>query len=419
MGLDTIQANVPDRKVSMFRALPFAALLVSLGVALASTADAQPSAEPGVSDNEIKLGQTMPYSGPNSAYATVGRTEAAVYRMINEQGGIAGRRINMISLDDAFNPAKTVEQTRKLVESDNVLAIVGSLGTAPNSAIHQYLNAKKVPHLFLSTGASKWGNPKEFPWTMGFQPTYLAEGRVYGRYILANHPNARVGVLYLNDDLGKDYLRGLLEGLGSKAAERIVAKQSFELGDPTVDSQIVSLKASGADVFVNIATPKAAVQAIRKAAQIGWKPVHFLAQISSSIETVMKPVGPELSTGIYSVSAYKDVSDPAHRNERDVQEYLAFMRRYYPEGNPDDMLNIGPYIRAHALVHVLRQCGRDLTRTALMKQAASLADLRLPLLLEGIRLNTSATDFYPIEEFRMVRFDGQRWIPLGSLISGH
>jgi len=397
-----------------------ASVCIALLIAVASTgSDAQSRPDPGISDTEIKIGQTMPYSGPASAYATIGKVEGAYYRMINERGGVNGRKITLISLDDGFNPAKTVEHTRMLVEEEGVFAIVGSLGTAPNTAIHKYLNARKVPHIYLSTGASKWGDPKRFPWTMGWLPTYAAEARAYARYILANHPKARIGVLYQNDDLGRDYLQGLGEGLGDKAKAMIVAQQSFEIGDPTVDSQIISLKASGADVLVNISTPKAAVQSIRKMAQIRWKPVHFIAAVSSSTEIVMKPAGVDNAKGTMSVSFIKDVSNPALANDPAVQEYRAFMKKHYPDGDPDDVYNAVSYSRAQTFVHLLERCGKELTRESLMKQAASLRDFRLPLLYEGVRLNTSAEDFYPIEEFRMIRFDGSRWVEFGDVISGH
>jgi branched-chain amino acid transport system substrate-binding protein len=397
--------------------------VVLLGLALVAAASgplwAQKNYGAGVTDIEIKLGQTMPYSGPLSAYGTIGRAEAVYAAMVNDQGGINGRKIKLISLDDSFSPPKTVEQTRKLIEQEAVYAIFGSLGTATNTAIQKYLNAKKVPQLFIASGASKWGNPNEYPWTMGWQPTYAAEARIYARYLLKNNPAARLAVLYQNDDLGKDYLHGLHEGLGERAKNVIAAEVSYEVSDPTVDSQVVTLQASGADALLIVANPKAATQTIRKVAALNWRPQRFLAIIASSIETVLKPAGLDLAKGILSVGYAKDITDPGLSDDAGIQAYRRWMARYYPDGNPNETLNAYGYSVAMTMVHVLRQCGDELTRENLMRQAASLKDLELPLAMPGVRLNTSATDYYPIEQFQMTRFNGERWVKFGDVITSH
>jgi ABC-type branched-subunit amino acid transport system substrate-binding protein len=380
---------------------------------------AQKQNGPGVTDTEIRIGQTMPYSGPLSAYGTIGRAEAAYFAMINEQGGVNGRKLRLVSLDDAFSPPKTVEQIRKLVEEEQVLLLFQTLGTPTNTAVHKYVNQRKIPHLFLATGATKWGDPANYPWTMGWQPTYQHEARTYARYILQNLPGARVAVLYQNDDFGRDYLKGLRDGFGDKAKQMMVREMSYEPSDPTVDSQIVALEASGADTLITLAAPKAAAQAIRKVSGMGWKPTHFLTSVSTSVESVLKPAGLDNAKGIVSVGYVRDPSDPQYKGDKGVEEYFAWMRKHYPEGNPYDGLNSYAYSVAQTLVHVLRQCGDDLSRENVMRQAANIRDLNLPMLFPGIRVETSATDYYPIEQLQMMRFDGRRWAIFGEVVSGH
>ena len=394
-------------------------LVVLLAVSLtvgSGIAQAEKKYGPGASDTEIKIGQTMPYSGSLSAYGIIGRTEQGYFKMINEQGGINGRKINLISLDDGYSPPRTVEQTRKLVEEEEVLFVFQALGTPPNTAVHKYMNAKKVPQLFVATGATKWGDPEHFPWTIGWQPNYQTESRIYAAYVLKNHPNAKIGILFQNDDYGKDYLKGFKDGLGSKAASMIVAELSYEPSDPTIDSQIVSLKASGADVFFNVTTPKFAAQAIRKAYDIGWKPLQLLNNVSSSIATVLVPAGLEKSVGLITTGYLKDPSDPAWKDDAGLREFLAFMSKYVPDGNPRDGGTFYGYSAAQTLAQVLKQCGDDLTRENVMRQAANIRDLQLPLLLPGIKINTSPTDFYPIEQEQLARFDGKSWVRFGEVL---
>jgi branched-chain amino acid transport system substrate-binding protein len=393
--------------------LAIASLVAVLGAA--PGAFAQKKYDTGASDTEIKIGQTMPYSGPASAYGTIGRIEAAYFKMINEQGGINGRKLNLISLDDGYSPPKTVEATRRLVEQEQVLFDFQPLGTAPNSAIHKYMNAKKVPQLFVATGATKWGDPKHFPWTMGWQPSYQTEGKIYAKDILASHPNAKIAVLYQNDDYGKDLLKGLKEGLGAKAS-MIVKEASFEVTDPSIDSQILSLKDSGADVFVNIATPKFAALATRKVYDSGWRPVHYLNNVALSIGSVLKPAGLEKSKGLITVAYLKDATDPEWANDPAMNEYKAFLKKWYPEGNVADSSNVYGYSAAMTLVQVLKQCGDNLTRENIMKQAASLKHLQLPLARPGIEVNTAPDDFFPFEALQLARFDGERWVAYGKVI---
>jgi len=390
---------------------------VAMIMIAAGGAVAQKKYDPGASDTEIRIGNTMPYSGPASAYAAVGKAEAAYFRMINEQGGINGRKIKFISYDDAYSPPKTVEQARKLVEGDAVLFLMSPLGTAPNSAIHKYMNAKKVPQLFVSTGATKWGDPKNFPWTMGYQPNYQSEGRIYAKYILTGHPAGKIAVLFQNDDYGKDVLKGLRDGLGDKTG-MIVAEMPYEVADPTVDSQVVRLKASGADIFVNIATPKFAAQAIKKVAELGWKPVHILNNVAGSIGSVLRPAGLENSKGILSTAYFKDQTDPALVNDPAVKEWTAFMDKYLPEGDKANNSHVSGYTIAQLTVRVLAACGDDLTRANVMKQAANLKDVELGMLLPGIKVNTSPTDYYPLKELQMRRFNGEGWENFGPIISG-
>jgi len=404
-------------ETTMFASLRFLAVLLVAASLGPGVALAQKKYGPGATDTEIKIGQTMPYSGPASAYGTIGKAEAAYFKMINDQGGINGRKINLVSLDDGYSPPRTVEQIRRLVEEEEVLFTFQTLGTPPNTAIHKYMNAKKVPQLFVATGATKWGDPEHYPWTMGWQPPYQHESHIYAKYILKNKPTAKIAILYQNDDYGKDYLKGFKDGLGDKAASMIVAEVSYEVSDPSIDTQIVTLQASGADTFFNITTPKFAAQAIRKAYDIGWKPQQFLNNVSISIATVLQPAGLEKSVGLISSGYIKDPNDPSWKDEKATKDYLAFMKKYYPDGAPEDINNVYGYSVAQTLVPVLKQCGDDLTRENIMRQAANLKDLELPMLLPGIRINTSPTDFYPIEQAQLIRFDGKTWVRFGELMS--
>jgi len=392
-------------------------ILLSAAVAICATpVTAQKKYDVGASDAEIKVGNIMPYSGPLSAYATIGKTIAAYFNKINAEGGINGRKINFISYDDGFSPPKTVEQARKLVENDEVLLIFQSLGTPTNNAIQKYMNTNKVPQLFVATGATKFGDQKNFPWTMGWQPTYQIEGHIYARYLLQNHPNGKIAILYQNDDSGRDYIKGLKDGLGGKM--QIVAEAPYEPADPTVDSQIIKLKASGADIFFNEASPKFAAQAIKKLAELSWKPVHLLASISASVGSVLKPAGLENSKGILSTGYLKDPTDPSWKNDPAVKEWAAFMDKYYPEGDKTTTFTVYGYLTAQTLVQVLKQCGDDLTRENVMKQAANLKDLELGMLLPGIKINTGPSDYYPIKQMQMSRFNGEYGELFGPLIAG-
>ena len=390
--------------------------LAAAGFLLASGAAAQQKKyDTGATDTEIKIGQTMPYSGPASAYGSIGKTQLAYFKMINEQGGINGRKLNLLSVDDGYSPPKTVEMIRKLVEQDEVLFVFQSLGTPSNSAIHKYMNQKKVPQLFVATGATKWADPKEYPWTMGWQPNYQTEGKIYAKDILANTPNAKIGVLYQNDDYGKDLLKGLKDGLGGKAS-MIVAEATYEVSDPTVDSQLVSLQGAGVNVLVNITTPKFAALSIRKVFDMGWKPVHYLNNVSASVGSVLTPAGLEKAVGLITVAYLKDADDVQWKNDAAMKEYLAFMAKYAPDLKATDAINVYGYTVSQTLVHVLKQCGNDLTRANLMKQAASIKDLQLPLALPGIKVNTSATDFSPFESLHLQKFDGKQWVLFGKVI---
>jgi branched-chain amino acid transport system substrate-binding protein len=388
-----------------------------LPVVLALGLAAGPAAAqwPGVTPTDIKIGNTNPYSGPASAYGTIGKAIAAYVRKVNDEGGVHGRRITFLSYDDAYSPPKTVEMVRRLVEQDQVAFVFQTLGTPTNSAIHRYLNQMKVPHLFVATGATKWGDPKNFPWTMGWQPTYQTEGRIYAQYVLKHVREPRIGILYQNDDYGKDYLKGFKDGLGEAGRRLIVLEQTYEVTDPTVDSQIVNLKNSGANVFFNITIPKFAVQAIRKAHDIGWRPLHLLNNVSASVDVVLRPAGVEASRGLITALYLKDPTDPQWRDDPGMREWLAFMQKYYPEGNTKDAFNVYAYTVTQTLVAVLRQAGQDLSRENIMRQAANLRDLALPLLLPGIKINTSPTDFYPIEQEQLARFDGERWVLFGEV----
>jgi branched-chain amino acid transport system substrate-binding protein len=405
--------------MSMRFSITTAAILATGFMLNAEAAPAQSKYDPGASDSEILIGQTNPYSGPLSSYSTQGRVQAAYYKMVNEQGGVNGRKISLISLDDGYSPPRTVEQHRKMVEEDNVLAIVGTMGTPTNSAIIKYMNSKQVPQIFIATGASKWGaNPTEYPWTMGWYPTYRNEGVIYGKYIVGNIKDAKIGVLYQNDDYGKDFVNGFKHGLGADADKLIVKEVTYEVSDPTVDSQIVTLKGSGANVFFSATTNKVAAQAIRKVFDIDWHPTQFLVNNASSIATVLTPAGLDKSVGIISTAYLKDPSDPQFANDNGIAWYRDFIKKYYPEGDVNDPQNeIGISI-AQTWVQVLKQAGNDLTRENIRKQATNIHDLELPLLLPGVKLNTTATNYYPVTQLQLTKFDGKSWVRFGDVLSG-
>jgi branched-chain amino acid transport system substrate-binding protein len=384
---------------------------------VAGGALAQKKYDEGANDTEIKIGNTMPYSGNASAYGRIGRTIEAYFKWVNDEGGVNGRKINFITYDDGYSPPKTVEMVRKLVEEDKVLFLFNTLGTPTNTAIHKYMNQKKIPQLFVATGASKWGNPKEFPWTMGWQPDYVTEAKIYAKHILANVKEPKIGILMQNDDYGKDYVNGFKEGLGKQNEKLIVQVATYEVTDPTVDSQMIQLKSSGANVFFNVTTPKFAAQAIKKAAEIGWKPAHYLNNVSTSIGSVMKPSGFDASQGIITAEFRKDVVDPKWASSPDVVQYKKFLDKYVPNADLTDYNNTIGYALAFTMVHVLKACGDDLTRANIMKQAASMHGVEVPLLLPDIKLNTSPTNFYPIQSVYLQRFEGQSWKTFGDLIS--
>ncbi len=388
-----------------------------MAVALAAPAMAQKKYDPGASDKEIRIGNTNPYSGPASAYGTIGKSIAAYFKMVNEQGGINGRRVNFITYDDGYSPPRTVEMARKLVEQDEVLFVFQTLGTPSNTAIHKYMNMKKVPQMHVATGATKWNDPKNHPWTMGWQPNYQSEARAYAQHILKTKPDAKIGVLYQNDDYGKDYLKGFHDGLGAKKS-MIVKEVSYEVADPTVDSQIVQLQQSGADVFFNITTPKFAAQAIRKAYDIGWKPVHYLNNVSNSVGSVLTPAGLEKAVGIISSAYLKDATDSKWANDKAIAEWRQFMNKYYPDGNQADVFNVYGYTVAMTIAQVLKQCGDNLTRENVMRQAANMKGYRAETLLPGIAISTSADDFAPIEQVQLERFNGKQWELFGDVMGG-
>ena len=392
------------------------AAALAIAAVAASPAAAQKKYDPGANDSEIKVGNIMPYSGPASAYGEIGKTQAAYFRKVNAEGGVNGRKINFISYDDGYSPPKTVEQARKLVESDEVLLIFQSLGTAHNTAIQRYMNAKKVPQLFVATGATKWNDPQHFPWTMGWQPSYQSEARIYAEYLLKNHAQGKIGVLYQNDDYGKDYLKGLKDGLNGKV--RIVAEVPYEATDPTVDSQVINLKASGADIVFNVATPKFAAQAIKKIAELRWNPVHLLNNVSNSVGSVLKPAGFDNAKGVLSTAYLKDPTDPTWKDDPAYKKWSAFMDKYYPDGDKTSTFTVYGYLVAQTLVAVLKQSGDNLTRENVMKQAASLKNLELDMLLPDSRINTGPNDFAPIKQMQMERFNGERWELFGPLMSG-
>jgi ABC-type branched-subunit amino acid transport system substrate-binding protein len=389
--------------------------LATLAFALPSTSDAQKKYDSGATDTEIKIGNTMPYSGPASAWGTQGKTAAAFFKMLNEQGGINGRKINFISLDDGYSPPKTVEATRRLVEQDRVFLLFFQVGTPTNSAIHKYVNGKGIPHLFVSSGSSKWVDPQNFPWTMPALLPYQTEGALYAQAIKASMPEAKIALLYQNDDLGKDYVKGFKSALGPKAG-MIVSEQTYEVSDPLIDSQVVALQSSGANVLFSVANSKAAAQAIRKTHNIGWEPTHYLASVGASVSSTLVPAGVENSVGIISAAYNKDARDPQWANDPAMKTYIAFMRKYYPEGDALDGFNVNAYNVSYLMMHVLRQCADDLTHDNVLRQAVNLKNVELPLLLPGIRINTSPTDYRPIEGMILRRFDGTRYVPIGELI---
>ena len=396
----------------------YLAVLAFCSVLGGGLAFAENQYDPGVSDTEIKIGNTMPYSGPASAWGMVGKSEAAYFAMINDQGGVNGRKINFISRDDGYSPPKTVEMVRKLVEEDQVFLLFQTLGTASNAAVQDYLNERKIPQLFVATGADRWNDPKKHPWTMGWQPSYRLEARIYSRYILNNLPDAKIAVLYQNDDLGKDYFIGLREGLGDKADRMIVATKTYETTDPTVDSQIVALHGSGANVLVTVAAPKFAAQTIRKVYDIDWRPTHFLANISSSIKAVMQPAGLEKGIGIITATFIKDPTDPQWLETPEYKDWHAWMTKYNTSANVADAFAVYGYSVSQTLISVLKACGNDLTRVNVMRQAANIRDQKLPMLVPGITISTSADDFAPIKQMQLVKFDGNTWRPFGGVISG-
>src|ERR1700734_492730 len=377
---------------------------------------AQKKYDPGATDTEIKIGQTLPFSGPASAYASIGKAQAAYFNMINAQGGVNGRKINLIQYDDAYSPPKTVEQVRKLVESDEVLLTFQLIGTPPNAAVQKYLNIKKVPQLFAATGASRFTDPKNFPWTMGFNPNYFVEGRIYGQYVLKTYPNAKVGVLYQNDDLGKDYLNGIKAGLGEKAATMVVAEASYEVADPTIDSQILKIKAAGADVFFSASTPKQAAQAIKKIAEIAWHPVQIVDINATSVGAVLKPAGLEASKDLISTNYGKDPSDPQWKDDPGMKRYFDFMAKYYPDGDKNSNFNTYGYSTAQLMAHVLKQCGDDLTRENVMKQATNLKNVEFDLALPGMKANTTENDYRVNKQMQMMKFNGERWELFGPIL---
>jgi branched-chain amino acid transport system substrate-binding protein len=393
-----------------------AAMMLGLGLTLAGDpALAQQRYDPGASDTEIKIGHIVPYSGLASPYGVIGKTQAAYFDKINAAGGVNGRKIRFISYDDAYNPAKTMEHARKLVESDEVLLIFNSLGTPTNTAIRKYMNSKKVPQLFIASGASKWNDPKHFPWTMGWQPSYQSEARIYARYLLEHHPTGKIGALYQNDDYGKDYLKGLKDGIAGRMP---ILEVPYEATATTLDSELVSLKASGVDILFDVAGPKFVIQMIRKLVELDWRPVHVLNNVSTAIGAVLKPAGPENAQGILSTNYLKDPVDPAWSNDPGLEQWLAFMTRYYPEGDKTNVFTVYGYSVAQTLVQVLDQCGDDLTRENVMRQAANLHDLRLPLVLPGIAINTRPDHYAPIEHMQMMRFTGESWALFGPILKG-
>jgi branched-chain amino acid transport system substrate-binding protein len=383
-------------------------------VLTAGTVAAERFYDPSASDGQIRIGNITAYSGPASAYALIARTEAAFFKKINAEGGIGGRKLKFISYDDGYNPAKTIEQARRLVEKDRVLLIFQSLGTAPNSAIRSYMNSKRVPQLFVASGATKWNDPGNFPWTMGWQPSYQVEAHIYAKYLLDTRPNGKIGVLYQNDDYGRDYMKGLKDGLGGKIP--IVAELSYEISDLTIAVQVTKLQASGADIFFNVTTPRFAAQAIRKAAEIGWHPLHLLNNVSESIGSVLKPAGFDNAQGTISTAYFKDPLDPAWKDDPGFRDWFTFMDKYLPGGDRSSGETVYGYLAAQTLVEVLKQCGEDLSRENIMKQAGNLSNLTLGMLLPGIVINTAADDYRPIKQLQLQRFNGYTWELFGPVV---
>ena len=404
---------MPARKQGLMAMAVFAAAAAMT----ATAANAEKKYDPGASDTEIKIGNTMPYSGPASSYGVIGKTEAAYFNKVNAEGGINGRKINFVTYDDAYSPPKAIEQARKLVEGDEVLFLFQPLGTPSNSAIQKYMNAKKVPQLFVATGATKWGDPKNFPWTMGWQPNYQSEGRIYAKYILEHFPDSKIAVFWQNDDAGRDQVKGLRDGLGAKA-NMIIAEKSYEVSDPSIDLQIVALHDSGADIFFSWAAPKGSAQAIRKVGELGWKPKFFLANVSTSVGGVLKQAGLEFAKDIISTAYLKDPTDPAWKDDAGVKAWREFMEKYYPDGDRTNSNNVYGYAVAQTMVQVLKQCGDELTRENIMKQAASLKNFSSDVMLPGIKVNTGPDDFFPIEQMQLERFDGEAWRLFGDVITG-
>ena len=389
-------------------------LVVAAATVASAPAWAQKKYDAGATDKEIKIGGISPYSGPASSYGTIGKAIGAYFAKVNAEGGINGRKLTWVSYDDGYNPAKTVEMARKLVEQDEVLFIFNVLGTPPNSSIHKYMNQKKVPQLFNATGATKWGDPKNFPYTMGWQPSYQSEARIFAQHILDTKPNAKIGILYQNDDYGKDYLKGFEDGLGDKAKTMIITKLSYEATDPTIDSQMVSLKASGADTFFNITIPKFAAQAIKKAAEIGWKPTHYLNGVSSSVASVIIPAGAANAVDVMTAFYLKDPTDTQWQSSKEYKDWLEWMQKYYPQGDLKDSNNVYGYTAAMGLVEVLKRAGDNLTRDNIMKVAANL-DITLPMLLPGVNVKTGPDDFFPIERQQLQKWDGKGWVLFGKV----
>ena len=394
-----------------------ALVAVAVSLAAAGAAHAQKKYDTGATDTTIKIGNTEAYSGPASAYGVIGKTQAAYFKMINDQGGINGRKIEFISYDDGYSPPKTVEQTRKLVESDEVLFIFNPLGTPTSIATIKYMNAKKVPQLFIAAGGTMFGDHKQYPWSMGFQPNYQGETRIYGKYLADNYPNAKIGVLYANDDFGRDNMKGFKDGLGDKS-KNIVAETPYETTDPTVDSQLLRLKSAGADVFVNFTTPKFAAMAIKKVAEMGWKPVQIVHSVSLSVSAVLKPAGLENAKDIVTANYGKDPDDAAWKDDAGMKNFLTFLSKYMPDENKGNSNLVYGYNSAQTMVQVLKQCGDDLTRANVMKQAESLKSLNLDLLLPGITVSTSPTDHFPIEQMQLQKFDGTGWVRFGPILEG-
>ncbi|MBR0820179.1 ABC transporter substrate-binding protein [Bradyrhizobium liaoningense] len=392
------------------------ACILLAAVALAVQSPAPVRAE--TAKGDIKIGNIAPYSGPASAYSAFAKTEAAYMKMLNDKGGINGRKIQFISYDDAYSPPKAVEQARKLVEQDEVLAIFQAVGTPSNAAMMKYMNAKKVPQLFSATGATKFGDPRNFPWTMGFSPSvYRIESAIYAKYILANYPEGKIAVLFPNDDYGRDIYGGFKDALGDKARTKIIAEASYDSTEPTVDSQISKLKASGADIFVNFSTPRFGALAIRKVAELGWKPVHFINTTASSISTVFKPAGLANAVGVMTAQAIKEPNDPRYVDDPGVKEYLDFMKRYNPEGDVANAQNAYGFLASQVLQKVLEQCGDDLSRDNVMKQATNLKNLKFGLLFDGITINTSPTNYFPITQMQLIRFNGESFDKVGPIMS--